>query len=175
MKWTNGKKEQLFVIAKMHDKKLVALEKVNESSEVIHSIAERLDEEPRAVLFMLAKMGFFKANNRTSYRDGVFYKRDAKVSTEQFTIHPQFEKLSTERATHLELALTELVKISSPMEECLFLLSKQFEISELNVEYELPSVDHDPLNKGPREKIKDTQPNPQHYFLRESPRYLNKI
>ncbi|MDP2561418.1 hypothetical protein [Psychrobium sp. 1_MG-2023] len=137
MKWTNGKKEQLFVIAKVHDKKLVALKEVNESSEVIHCIAEQVDEEPRAVLFMLAKMGFFKANNRTSYRDGVFYKRDANVSIEQFSIHPQFEKLSTERATQLELALTELIKISSPLQDCLSLLSKQFEISELNVKYEL--------------------------------------
>lgn len=59
MKWTNDSKQRLYEIARSYDPQLLSLEDVTEETPVIVELAQRFGNEPKAVLFMLAKMGFF--------------------------------------------------------------------------------------------------------------------
>lgn len=137
MKWTNDSKERLYEIARFYDPQLLSLEEITEENPVIVELAQRFGDEPKAVLFMLAKMGFFTIDKRTSYKTGVFYRRDSKTTFEDFSIQPLFDKLPTKTLDELELELTKLLKNRTPLEKSFELLSEKFAISELNIICEL--------------------------------------
>jgi hypothetical protein len=137
MKWTNDSKQRLYEIARSYDPQLLSLEDVTEETPVIVELAQRFGDEPKAVLFMLAKMGFFAIDKRTSYKTGVFYRRDSKSTFEDFSIQPLFDKLPTKTSDELELELTKLLKNKTPLEKSFELLGEKFAISELNIICEL--------------------------------------
>ena len=137
MKWTNETKEQLYKVAKNNDASLKSLSEVTESAPEILKLASEFGDEPKPILFMLAKMGFFSIDKRTSYKTGVFYKRDNKANLEDFSIHPLFERLPSNISDELELELGMLIKEKASLKKTLELLSEKFAISELNVTVEL--------------------------------------
>tara|TARA_B110000211_G_C14031485_1_gene532341 strand:+ start:1340 stop:1576 length:237 start_codon:yes stop_codon:yes gene_type:complete len=76
MKWDNENRERLFHIAVKFDDEILSNKEITIETEVIKSIAEVFGDKPGAVLYQLADMGIIKANRRTSYKSGIFYKRD---------------------------------------------------------------------------------------------------
>ncbi|WP_405128511.1 hypothetical protein [Pseudoalteromonas sp. PB2-1] len=105
MKWTNDSKERLYEIARSYDPQLLTLEEAIEENPVIVKLAQRFGDEPKAVLFMLAKMVFFQINIIANFKTRLGFTRAVGVMFYTFSIQALFEKLPTNLVEELEAEL----------------------------------------------------------------------